>query len=140
MSRSVQNIDVLPALIQTAMLALLTTSIPLVMTVTAALICIDEDGAILSNPGAKALSLADSVHILAFSSLGKLVLAQSEGSFSISDWENVHSRARQICLGTDPAQDLGEDVSMASGQEESLQEKLRNAVERRVSKEQAWKT
>ena len=122
------------------MLALLTTSIPLVMTVTAALICIDEDGALLSNPGAKDLRLADSVHVLAFSSLGKMILAQSEGSFSINDWENVHSSARQICLRQDTAQDLGDDVSMTSEQEESLQEKLRNAVGRMVSKEQAWKT
>ncbi|MDI1488499.1 MAG: exosome non-catalytic core subunit rrp46 [Ramalina farinacea] len=138
--QAASNIDVLPALVQTAMLALLTTSIPLVMTVTAALICIDEDGAVLSNPDAKALRLAESVHVSAFSSLGKMTLAQSEGKFSINDWEKVHDSARQICLGPDSARDLGDDVSMTSEQEESLQEKLRNAVESRVSKEQAWKT
>lgn len=110
------------------------------MTVTAALICIDEDGAILSNPDTKALRLADSVHVLAFASLGKMILAQSEGNFSINDWEKVHDSARQICLGPDSTQDLGDDVSMTSEQEESLQEKLRNAVDRRVREEQAWKT
>lgn len=122
------------------MLALLTTSIPLVITVTAALMCIDEDGAILSNPVARDLRLANSVHVLAFSSLGKMILAQSEGNFSIDDWETVHSRARQTCLGSDSAQDHGDDVSMTSEQDESLQEKLRDAVGRKVSKEQAWKT
>ena len=122
------------------MLALLTTSIPLVMTVTAALMCIDEDGTILSNPDAKALNLADSVHVLAFSSLGKMILAQSEGNFSIDDWGKVHDSARQICLGPGSIQDLGDDVSMTSAQEESLQERLRNAVERKVRKEHAWKT
>ena len=87
------------------MLALLTTSIPLSMMLTSTLIAIDADGELVSDPLPKILENATSVHVLAFSSLGDLLIVESEGKFSINTWDRVHTKAKQICRGSEAGQD-----------------------------------
>ena len=138
-----QNIDILPALLQTAMLALLSTAIPLSMTMTCTLIAINPHGALSPNPTAKQLSSAGSVHVLAFSSLGDLLVVESEGQFSFDAWEQVYAEARKICLGPqEEDNDGGDDVDMDDRDErrgESLQDVLRSAVKEKVRREGRWR-
>ena len=139
-----QNLPILPALLQTAMLALLTASIPLTMNLTSILIAVDSDGGIMSDPPPKLLKSATSVHVLAFSSLGDLLVVESEGDFSIGTWEKVHIRAEQVCHGheekadgddEDEDEDVDVDLKGASNKEDTL----RSIIQEQVRKDQKWK-
>ncbi|KAL9129005.1 MAG: hypothetical protein Q9217_002439 [Psora testacea] len=149
--QAASSIDILPALFQTAMLALLSTSIPLAMTMTSTLTAIDPQGGLLPNPSARGLSTASSVHVLAFSSLGDLLVVESEGHFSLDTWEKVYTHARRMCLGYEEKEDGGEDVGMEELEEQdeqdeqdeqgvtSLHDALRSAVQTKFEKDLKWK-
>ncbi|KAL9099098.1 MAG: hypothetical protein Q9163_005352 [Psora crenata] len=140
--QAASNIDILPTLFQTAMLALLSASIPLVTTMTATLIAINARGDLSPNPSAKDLTTASSLHVLAFSSFGELLVVESEGQFSLDVWEGVVTQARGICLGFEKEGDGGEDVCMDVEEEQerpSLQAALRTTIEKRFKDELKWK-
>lgn len=83
--------------------------------------------------------MALSVHVLAFSSLGDLLVAESWGDFSIETWESVYEKALVICHGSEEDESDQEDVSMDSKDDVQLNELLREAVQAKVAKEQSWK-
>lgn len=70
------------------------------MTATSAFLALTSDGSarsIIRNPTILQSENADSVHVLAFTSHGSLLVAESEGSFSLTDWDTVYEAARTIC-------------------------------------------
>ena len=97
---SYQNLPLLPALLQTAVLTLLSASIPLAETLTSVILAITrnkESQAILRNPSLIELQSADSIHVLGFTSHGELLVAESEGSFTIDDWNDIYDAGRRLC-------------------------------------------
>ena len=138
-----QNLPLLPALLQASMLALLTTSIPLSMTLTSTLLAADSFGRLVHDPSPQQLREADSVHVLAFSSLGDLLVVESEGEFDLDIWQTVWERAEQICRGKgkEDGEDEDEDENMSSGPEEekTLEDNLRDTIREKVAREQMWK-
>ena len=82
---------------------------------------------------------ASSIHLLAFSSRGDLLVVESEGDFTIDKWEEVHQRAKLICHGAEGDESESEDVSMNSDDISKLENVLKDAVERQIAKEQRWK-
>jgi exosome complex component RRP46 len=92
------------------------------------------------DPGAKDVKTARSLHVLGFSSVGELVLVESEGIFNFEEWENVEALARAACLSG-----VGEigDIKMQDGEVEaagkSLLDVLRGAVEARVVADERWR-
>lgn len=81
-------------------MALLSASMPLAMTATSAFLALTSDGparSIIRNPTILQSEDADSVHVLAFTSHGSLLVAESEGSFTLTDWDTVYEAARTIC-------------------------------------------
>ena len=120
------------------MLALLSTSIPLAKALVSVLLAIDRTGTLLPDPTAQDLAAASSVHVLAFSSLGKLLVVESEGEFSMKDWEEVHEKAKEICLGKEGGGD-GQDVSMHGLENGSLKDMLCGVVQQKAAEEQRWK-
>ncbi len=83
------------------------------------------------------IKLAFSIHVLAFSSYGDLLAAESEGDFTIDIWNEVYRQASLICHGEeeDESESESEDVSMKS----KLENVLKDVVEKKVDKEQRWK-
>jgi exosome complex component RRP46 len=45
------------------------------------------------------LQQADSTHVLAFSSQRELLVAESEGAFTVDEWDLIHDAAERICCG-----------------------------------------
>lgn len=133
-----QNLPVLPALLQASILALLSTSIPLSMTLTAALVAVDARRLTL-DPTAEELKVASSIHVFAFSSHGDLLVVESEGEFGIETWEEAYQKARLACRGEEDNDSESEDVSMDSDNDTKLENVLRDAVRRKVAREQKWK-
>ena len=88
----------------------------------------------------KALKEAASLHVLAFSSLGELLLAESEGAFDIDIWDQVYRWAEKDCRKSDsgdPTQT--DDVDMDLSKPGSLEDSLRSIIEEKAAREYRWK-
>ncbi|OJJ42862.1 hypothetical protein ASPZODRAFT_147028 [Penicilliopsis zonata CBS 506.65] len=109
--RGSSYLTLLPALLHTALLALLSASVPMSMYFTTTIIAVTPSGEIICKPSIKDADEAASVHVLAFSSKGHLLLTESEGSFDFDTWEKVHDRALTICH-------LPEEASAGNGKVE----------------------
>lgn len=99
----------------------------------------DSYGKLVQDPSAKQIHSASSVHVLAFSSHGDLLLVESEGSFGIDAWEEVVKMARHICHGAEPAESDSQNVPMDSTGELSLENVMRNTMQERMVKDQRWR-
>jgi exosome complex component RRP46 len=85
------------------------------------------------HPTIKDIEMAKSFHVLTFSSKNELLLAESEGRFSMNDWELIERRAQAMCLG---------DADIMVEEEESkegIQQQLRSVVEEKVRWNERWK-
>jgi exosome complex component RRP46 len=128
-----QALSPLPALLNAAMLAFLSASIPMTSTFTSTLLAIQPSGSMSINPSPKLLLPASSAHVFAFSSTGNLILDLSEGEFDLDTWEKAHDKAKEECC-----KEQLEENAMEEGKP-SLQGFVERVVEARVDKERAWK-
>lgn len=90
----------MPALFQTAILALLSAAVPMRAIATASVAAIvleGKDKKVVVDPTPKELQAAQSVHVLAFTSHDELLLAESEGDFTVKDWDDIYETAKGIC-------------------------------------------
>ena len=109
------------------------------MTLTVALVAVDSNDALMIKPSTEKINLASSIHVLAFSSHGDLLVAESEGDFTIDTWDEIYQKARLICYGEERDESGSEKISMKSDDVSNLDTVLKDAVERKVAKEQIWK-
>ncbi|KAI9819696.1 MAG: exosome non-catalytic core subunit rrp46 [Thelocarpon impressellum] len=130
-SRSTSISRILPALLHTSMLSLLSASIPLSTVLSSAVVAIDHDGQILSDAPARQLDAAASLHVFAFSSQQTLLLAESEGGFDLDGWEAARETARSMCCGESAMDD--------HGQADTLEAFLRLTMRAKVEGDQRWK-
>lgn len=138
-----QNLPILPALLRTAVLSLLSASIPLVETMTSVLLALTSNGrehSILRNPTLAELQTASSIHVLGFTSHGELLVAESEGSFAIDEWDRVYGVAKRLCCDdVETASDDGamqDEISDENGSEAAF---LKSVVKEKVEAELYWK-
>ncbi|KAF2126347.1 hypothetical protein P153DRAFT_399133 [Dothidotthia symphoricarpi CBS 119687] len=144
------SLTILPHLLHSALLALLSASIPLSATVTSVLVAIPSATTRVStpllSPTANELLRAKpirSVHVFAFSGDRRLLLNESDGAFSYEEWEEACEMAEGVCCGEEEEggvklDDEGMDID---GQEqgENLEKWLRGVVRKKVEYEQRWK-
>ena len=141
-----QNLPILPALLQTAILALLTTSIPLAKIMTSALIAVvDHASTLLSDPLPAQMKDVLSIHVFAFSSLGELLVVESEGDFTFDVWQRAHDKALHLCRGSQMGKDekkSGEedvDMDIESPAGSSKEDLLRTVIQEKALRDQRWK-
>ncbi|KAF2279976.1 uncharacterized protein EI97DRAFT_491536 [Westerdykella ornata] len=137
------SLSLLPHLIHTALLALLSSSMPLRTTVTAALVVLPagRDAAPMLQPTARDVMLAkpiQSAHVFAFSGNGKVLLNESDGSFTYEEWEEACEMAEEVCC-KEGGVGLS-DAMQVDGGSENLERWLREVVRRKVEKEMRWKS
>ncbi|KAI9037787.1 putative exosome complex subunit Rrp46 [Aspergillus affinis] len=138
-SRGDSYLTLLPALLQTSLLALLSAAVPLSMTYSATVLGVDSSGKLIREPSPKDAQSATSLHVLAFSSKGHLLLNESQGSFDFGTWERVRERALTICQGTLTSSSDG-DIAMAEDADgQPLEGTVREAVEDKLHEDYAWK-
>ncbi|PGG95834.1 hypothetical protein AJ79_09843 [Helicocarpus griseus UAMH5409] len=133
-------LSILPSLLHTALLALLSASIPLSMIYTSTFIAASRTGELIQNPSNDVVKTAASLHVLAFSSKGHLLLNESEGEFDIDTWDKVYELAESICRGGPGLRKEDGDVEMScmkAGQ--SLEQFVRDTVEDKIREDLAWK-
>ena len=99
----------------------------------------DAAEACIANPTTQDISTASSLHAYAFDAGEAMILAQSEGDFTLGIWEESSRLAQRACCRR---QDLASDEHAMTDQtqeSESIEEKLRTAVQLKVATNQGWK-
>ena len=128
----------LPALLQTAILALLSAALPLATTLTSTSLAImHEEGEqkIIVDPSAREIEKSRSFHVFAFTSHDELILAESEGSFTMKEWEDVYNAAHRQCCPTDGDVNMEDDGPGGA----DLKRFTRSTMEAKVAADLYWK-
>lgn len=108
------------------------------MIVTSTLIAVDDVGKFTVDPSVKEVHLAPSIHVVAYSSQGDLLVIESEGSFSTQILEQVIEIGSQVCRGPNTEGSKNIDVHMEEGVM-SLEDTMRMLLQTKMVKEQRWK-
>ena len=127
---------------QTAVLALLSACVPMATTATAAVVAVVSEGSktrLVVDPSQRELDSANSAHVFAFTAGGQLLLAESQGDFTMTEWEDAHATAKKICC--EAAKKDG--IEMIIGDEDSvgpdMQRFLRSTMESKVAEDLMWR-
>jgi exosome complex component RRP46 len=124
-------------------LALLSASVPMRATATASFVAVlSQDGTnkVVVNPPPRDLETARSVHVLAFTSHDELLLAESEGDFTVKEWDDVYDTAKRICCQSGAAK-TGIEMELDDEGDNGIDMRrfLRSAVETKVEADLHWK-
>lgn len=127
----------LPALLETAVLSLLSAGLPLTATLTPVSFSLGEDATeILANPTPRQVETAKSFHVFAFTSQDELILAESEGCFTTKQWDELHDRARAHCCQPDGDVVMDDDRT----HHVDLKSFVRTAMQEKTNADLHWKT
>lgn len=104
----------------------------------AAVVVEDGKSKIVVHPSPRQTEKSRSIHVLAFTSHEELLLAQSEGDFSMNEWDEVYQTARLICC-TPARQEI--DMVLDDDQQPGpdLRRFLRSAAEAKIMADLHWK-
>ncbi len=91
---------------------------------------------LVADPAPADIDRAESLHVLGFTSRDELLLAQSEGSFSLDDWERVYAMALDICCRPD-GQPMALDDETRDGP--GMRQFVRSTVEAQVAADSSWR-
>ncbi|KAI1500091.1 hypothetical protein F5X99DRAFT_257085 [Biscogniauxia marginata] len=136
------NLPILPALLQTAILSLLSAALPLTATLTStALAIVPEQGApkIIVNPTAREVEQSQSFHVFVFTSHNELILVESEGNFTMKEWDDVFATAYSRCCPPTTSNDgdaLMDDHVPAGS---DLKHFTRSTMEQKIAADLYWK-
>jgi exosome complex component RRP46 len=134
-------LPILPALIQTSILALLSAAIPLTATLTSAVLAVVNDAGtsrVALHPTAREIEQSQSLHVFAFTSHNDLILAESEGEFTMKEWDTVLNTAQRQCC----ASSSSEDVDMTDNETlvgADLRNFTRSIMEAKIASDLYWK-
>jgi exosome complex component RRP46 len=108
-------------------------------TSTLTAIVSDPNTRVIVDPTEKDLQTAESTHVFAFSTQGGLLLAESEGDFTMAEWEEAHNVAKQVCCETEKKEgmDMIMDDKKSAGPD--MQRFLRSAMEAKVTDDLGWR-
>lgn len=147
-----KNLPVLPSLIQASVLALLSSAVPMRTTATATSVAVLPDATLVVDPSPRELSQARSLHVLGFTTPshegeeGELLLVESEGGFTLQEWNAVLTKGRQACCqaGLIAQQmqhglDLVLDDADRSEDGTDMHHFIRSTMEARVAADLSWK-
>jgi exosome complex component RRP46 len=114
------------------------------MTLTSVSLALNSDESsrnIIRSPNLLEFQSADSVHVLAFTSRGQLLVAESEGRFSMEDWDEVYRVGKEICCDS-PKTDADDNVMQKEGLDEktgSMTMFVRSILQDKVMADNHWK-
>lgn len=115
------------------------------MTLTSVLLALKnkETGTtIIENPTPLDCQDAASVHVLAFTSHGELLVAESEGSFDLDEWEEVYEHGKSLCCkghGLAAEDDIMHEDGLENEAPSSMMMFVKSAVQEKVATDLHWK-
>ncbi|EQB45258.1 exosome complex subunit Rrp46 [Colletotrichum gloeosporioides Cg-14] len=128
------NLTLLPALLHSAVLGLLSAAVPLKAIATCTTVAVlNNRNTIVVEPSPAEVDQATSLHALSFTSRDDLLLAESEGSFSMNEWDKVVSTGQRVC-GQHCQEDQGAATTSEDGQAlTDMRHFIRTVMESRVA-------
>lgn len=134
--RTTKDIATVSTLANAAFLVLVDGGLPLERTMVSGLAAVGKDGDVVIDPVEKQLADCKSVHTMAFTSQGDLLLDESAGDFDLEQWQDVVEQLKKTCMAAmAPA---SEDESMINGNAEATPW-LRQTLEEDVRDAAAWR-
>jgi exosome complex component RRP46 len=133
---------VFPALLHAVVLALLSAAVPMKTTATSTVVAVLPDGTdnkLAVAPDPREVRQAQSLHMFTFTSTAELLLAESEGDFTMLDWDRSHAKALEICCDSGGKSGIDMTTDETQRQGPSLFEHLRGTTETKVKGELWWK-
>jgi exosome complex component RRP46 len=109
------------------------------MTFSTALLAVTKSGDIISDPSPVDAKTASSLHVLAFSPKGHLLLNESQGRFDFDTWESVRERACSSCRGAVITGSDGDIAMGEEGEDSRTEDFIRETVEDHLHRDYAWK-
>lgn len=133
-------LEVLAGALNAAVLGCLDAGVQMWGVAGAVVVAITRKGELVVWPGLKQRKYARSLHVFAFDREGKVLLAESEGSFELEEWMKAQNTARKVVVGatTTDEVDNSDDADVAMGEDiisGSYFDKVRRVVEERVMKD-----
>lgn len=138
----IKNLAILPALLQTAVLSLLSAALPLTATLTSTSLAIVSDGQskkTVLNPSPREIEVSQSFHVFAFTSHDELILVESEGSFTTKEWDDVFADAQRQCCSSSIAADGDTLMGDSSPAGTDLKHFTRSTLEEKIISDLHWK-
>ncbi|KAJ3476194.1 hypothetical protein NLG97_g9206 [Lecanicillium saksenae] len=135
------NLAIIPALLHAAILSLLTAAIPLKTIATAVTLVIPdaEKQDIIVDPSTRDADTAKSLHVLGYTSDDELLLAESQGAFTVEEWETVLKTGQEVCCQA-VQQGLEDTAMTGSGLESaSIRAFIRSIMETKIAADLSWK-
>ncbi|EFQ29228.1 exosome complex subunit Rrp46 [Colletotrichum graminicola] len=127
------SLTLLPALFHSAVLSLLSAAVPLKAIATCTTLAILEDGSkIIADPSPLEADHAKSLHVLSFTSQDDLLLAESEGAFTIAEWDKVVSTGQKVC-GQHREAELGSGMHEEGQDWNDMRQFIRTVMEARAA-------
>ncbi|KAI1336816.1 hypothetical protein F5Y15DRAFT_195730 [Xylariaceae sp. FL0016] len=98
-----------------------------------------KDRNIISNPTAREITQCQSYHVFAFTSHNELLLAESEGSFNMKEWDDVYATAQHQCCSLAATDDA--DTSMGDSEDvgADLRSFTRSILGQKMATDLHWK-
>lgn len=79
------------------------------------------------------------MHVFAFTSHEELLLAESEGDFTMNEWDDVYATVRSICCKPAPDQEIDMILDEDRQHGPDLRRFIRTAAEAKVKADLYWK-
>lgn len=137
--QNVRYLGYLPGCVNAAVMGCLDAAVPMKTVLGAVMIGVTKSGDILGQPDAWERSICESLHVFGFTANGKLVLAESEGRFTVDEWEQGQALGQRMVIG----QEAEEGDAIMNGNQEGLEggsliNMLRQTIEARVARDERW--
>ncbi|KXH62092.1 exosome complex subunit Rrp46 [Colletotrichum salicis] len=122
----------LPALFHSAILALLSAAVPLKAIATCATLAVVKKGdKIIVDPSPLEIDQSKSLHVVIFTQ-NDLLLLESEGTFSMAEWDEVISKGQLVCSQHRQAE-LGAAMDDDSQDTTDMQQFIRTVMESKAA-------
>lgn len=128
-----KSLPLLPALFHSAILALLSAAVPLKAIATCATLAVVQKGdKIIADPSPLEIDQSKSLHVVIFTSENDLLLLESEGTFSMAEWDEVINKGQPVCSQHRQAE-LGDAMDDDSQDATDMQQFIRTVMESKAA-------
>jgi len=103
-----------------------------------AIVSKDSNRETVTNPTAREIEKAESFHVLAFTSQGELILAESEGVFTMGGWDDIYNAAYSQCCATTTADDADTLMTEGLSAGADLKHFVRSTMEQQIASDLYW--
>lgn len=99
----------------------------------------DGETQVTMDPSPREADKSRSVHVLAFTSSSELLLAESEGDFTMTEWDQVYETSRSACCGAADSNGIHAVLDEANQKGPDMRQFIRSAAEGKVATDLYWK-